>query len=96
FDGIEILSEKSPAIYRRVLHRYDIEPSDFVMVGNSVRSDILPVLELGGHGVHIPYTVTWAHEHVEPDASHAFPVLESISQLPDAVLELSPRPAGQE
>ncbi len=92
FDGIEILSEKSPAIYGRVLRRYEIAPADFVMVGNSVRSDVLPVIELGGHGVHIPYAVTWAHEHVEPDPSMDFPVLESISQLPTTVAGLSPRP----
>ncbi len=95
FAGVEILSEKSPAIYRRVLQRHEIEPHDFVMVGNSVRSDVLPVLELGGHGVHIPYSVTWAHEHVEPDASVAFPVLTSISELPEAVASLSPRRADR-
>lgn len=85
FDGIEILSEKSVDSYRRVLQRHGVEASGFAMVGNSVRSDVLPVIELGGIGVHIPYHVTWGHElDVTGVGSGApdFPVLESISQLP--------------
>ncbi|GEO40827.1 haloacid dehalogenase [Skermanella aerolata] len=66
FDAIEIVSEKDPATYRRVLTRHGIAPERFLMVGNSVRSDILPVLEIGGRAVHVPYHITWAHEHVEP------------------------------
>jgi putative hydrolase of the HAD superfamily len=66
FDAIEIVSEKDPATYRRVLARHGIAPERFLMVGNSVRSDILPVLEIGGRAVHVPYHITWAHEHVEP------------------------------
>ncbi|MFS8137068.1 MAG: HAD family hydrolase [Thermomonas sp.] len=62
FGRIEILSEKDPATYARVLREFDIAPSRFLMVGNSLRSDIAPVLELGGWGVHVPYHVTWAHE----------------------------------
>ena len=62
FGRIEIVSEKDPATYARVLREFDIAPSRFLMVGNSLRSDILPVLELGGWGVHVPYHVTWAHE----------------------------------
>lgn len=62
FGRIEILSEKDPATYARVLREFDVQPSQFLMVGNSLRSDIAPVLELGGWGVHVPYHVTWAHE----------------------------------
>ncbi|MEO6226598.1 MAG: HAD family hydrolase [Thermomonas sp.] len=62
FGRIEILSEKDPATYARVLREFDVPPSQFLMVGNSLRSDIAPVLELGGWGVHVPYHVTWAHE----------------------------------
>jgi putative hydrolase of the HAD superfamily len=50
------------------------------MVGNSVRSDVLPVLEIGGHAVHIPYHVTWAHEHVDHDGT--VPTLDTIAALP--------------
>lgn len=62
FGRIEIVSEKDPATYARVLREFDVAPSQFLMVGNSLRSDIAPVLELGGWGVHVPYHVTWAHE----------------------------------
>lgn len=62
FRRIEIVSEKSAACYRRVLAGFDRTPSQFVMVGNSLRSDIEPVVRLGGWGVHLPYEVTWAHE----------------------------------
>ena len=64
FTGIEIVSEKNAAVYRSVIRRYGVPPDRFVMVGNSLRSDILPVLEAGGHAVYIPYEGTWIHEHV--------------------------------
>lgn len=83
FESIDILSEKSPDHYRRVLDRVGVEPPGFVMVGNSLRSDVLPVLDIGGHGVHIPYGITWGHEQVdgEPDAD-TFHRLERIAELP--------------
>ena len=62
FRRIEIVSEKNAATYRRVLAEFDLPPAQFAMVGNSLRSDIEPVLRLGGWGVHMPYHVTWAHE----------------------------------
>jgi len=78
----EVVSEKDERTYRRILERHGIDPATFVMVGNSVRSDVLPVLALGGHAVHIPYHVTWALEEVEPDPDRAFAVLGSIRELP--------------
>lgn len=62
FQRIEIVSEKSEAAYRRVLGEFKLAPAQFAMVGNSLRSDIEPVLAIGGWGVHMPYHVTWAHE----------------------------------
>jgi putative hydrolase of the HAD superfamily len=62
FSRIEIVSEKDHAAYARVLGECAVAPSRFAMVGNSLRSDIAPVLALGGYGVHVPYHVTWAHE----------------------------------
>lgn len=99
FGGIEIVSEKDPATYGRVLQRRSVEPADFVMVGNSVRSDVLPVLELGGRAIHVPYTVTWALEHPDPSPDNdpgsgsgsdgptgpAFPTIGSIRELPGAL-----------
>jgi putative hydrolase of the HAD superfamily len=68
FTGVEVLSDKNVDSYRRVLARRQISPQEFVMVGNSLRSDVAPVLELGARAVHIPYAVTWSHEEV-PDES---------------------------
>ncbi len=81
FDAVEVVSEKDPATYRRILDRHGIDPARFVMVGNSVRSDIVPVLAIGGRAVHIPYVVTWGHEHAECDEG-AYTVLASIRDLP--------------
>jgi putative hydrolase of the HAD superfamily len=66
FAAIEIVSEKDSATYGRIFRRNGIEPTRFLMVGNSVKSDILPVLGLGGSGIHVPYRITWGHEEAEP------------------------------
>ena len=65
FEHVAVVAEKDPPTYARVARQVGVEPSRLLMVGNSVRSDVLPVLELGGHAVHIPYHVTWAFEHAE-------------------------------
>jgi putative hydrolase of the HAD superfamily len=80
FDDVDIVSEKDEATYRRVLRRFGINPSRFLMVGNSVRSDILPVLAVGGNAVHIPHEYLWAHEHVEGHVE--VPTLTSMAELP--------------
>jgi putative hydrolase of the HAD superfamily len=80
FEHIEILLEKDPATYQRVLRDRAIEPARFCMVGNSVRSDILPVMALGATAVHVPYPLLWELEHVEHDEH--FAELGSISELP--------------
>ncbi len=83
FAAVEILSEKNPDTYGRVLRRHGVAPSEFLMVGNSLKSDILPVLALGGFGAHVPYHLTWEHERVDgpPDHPRFFP-LTSIRDLP--------------
>ncbi|TAN33296.1 HAD family hydrolase [bacterium] len=68
FEGVEILSDKNVETYRSLLSRRGIRPEEFVMVGNSLRSDVAPVVALGATAVHIPYVVTWHHEQV-PDES---------------------------
>ena len=80
FAAVEIVSEKDPDTYRRVLERHGVEPARFVMVGNSVRSDILPVLAVGGHAVHVPYHVTWAHEVADPPAE-GYRRIDSVREL---------------
>jgi putative hydrolase of the HAD superfamily len=81
FERVEIVSEKDPPTYEAILDRMDVTPDRFLMVGNSVKSDVLPVLELGGHAVHVPYVITWTHEVVEEQEPDAFPVLESLTAL---------------
>ena len=68
FLGVEIVSEKNVDSYRRILERRGIKPEEFVMVGNSLRSDVAPVLELGARAVHVPYHVTWHHEHLPEES----------------------------
>jgi putative hydrolase of the HAD superfamily len=91
FEGIHIVSEKDPATYRRVLAAHGVEPTDFVMVGNSLRSDILPVLELGGRGIHVPYHTTWALEEV--DEADLPPGVDRAEGLAGAAALLNPDPA---
>ena len=68
FSGVEILSDKNIDSYRSLLKRRGIKPDEFVMVGNSLRSDIAPVVALGARAVHIPYHVTWNHEQVPEES----------------------------
>lgn len=84
FTGIEIVSEKNVEVYRRVMRRYGVQPARFVMVGNSLRSDILPVLEAGAHAVYIPYEGTWIHEHVAEEhlRDATYHEIRAIRELP--------------
>ena len=86
FEELEIVLEKEPETYAKLLRRLDVSPDRFLMVGNSVRSDILPVMSLGGHGVHVPYHLLWDLEHVEHN--ELFVELDSLAELP-AWLEIA-------
>jgi len=88
FRHIEIVSDKSRENYKSLLQRHRIKPERFLMVGNSLRSDILPVLALGAWAVYIPYAMTWAHELAEPPPSGqpGYYEIEHLGQLP-ALLE---------
>jgi putative hydrolase of the HAD superfamily len=91
FARVEIVSEKDVATYRRVMSETGVAPENFLMIGNSVRSDILPVVELGGYAAHLPYAYTWELEHV-PDADAermGFHELTSIRQVPELLDRLS-------
>lgn len=70
FHHIEIMSEKKEPDFQKLIKHLDIQPSAFVMIGNSLKSDILPVLNIGGTGIHVPYHITWEHEKVEAMISH--------------------------
>ncbi len=87
FGRIEIVSEKDAPTYARLLQEFGVAPSEFVMIGNSLRSDIAPLLELGAWGIHVPYHVTWAHE-AEADVDAAHPrlrVADQAAELPALV-----------
>jgi putative hydrolase of the HAD superfamily len=82
FEHVEIVLEKDPETYAKVLGDRSIDPTRFCMVGNSVRSDILPVMAIGGTGVHVPYPLLWDLEHVDHDHDAHFAELASLSDLP--------------
>jgi putative hydrolase of the HAD superfamily len=83
FKYIEIVSSKTQETYSRILSSHRIDPARFLMVGNSMRSDILPVLELGGQAVYIPHELTWQHEHAEPvrEEHNGFFEIKHITEL---------------
>jgi len=78
FHHIEIMSDKQEADYKKLIKHLDIQPSEFMMIGNSLKSDVMPVLALGGHACHVPYHTTWAHEQVENTIEH-----ENFRELKD-------------
>jgi putative hydrolase of the HAD superfamily len=82
FHHIEIMSDKQESDFMKLIRHLDIQPAEFLMIGNSLKSDVLPVLAIGGHAVHIPYHTTWAHEHVAHDVKHNnFRHVEKITDL---------------
>jgi putative hydrolase of the HAD superfamily len=87
FHAIEILSEKDGPAYERLRRRHGLRWEEFAMVGNSLKSDILPVLRLGGGGVHVPYHLTWAHEHAEEPMRDQprFRRIGRLCELPEAL-----------
>ncbi|MEM7092460.1 MAG: HAD family hydrolase [Actinomycetota bacterium] len=84
---VEVVAEKDPGTYQRILDRHGIDPTQFVMIGNSVVSDIAPVLDIGGYAIHIPYETTWALETATEDlaASERWERLDSIVEVPDVL-----------
>src|SRR5690606_15117156 len=71
FHHIEVMSDKQEKDYSDLVNRLDIRPSQFLMIGNSLKSDVLPVLGIGGHAFHIPFHTTWAHERIDHTVEHA-------------------------
>jgi putative hydrolase of the HAD superfamily len=94
FHHVEIVSEKDELTYAQILRRHGIPPRSFLMVGNSLKSDILPVLALGGAGAHVPYRLTWAAERSEevPGNAGRFFRLQSMRELADVVVKLTGSP----
>ncbi|WP_205656077.1 HAD family hydrolase [Algoriphagus formosus] len=86
FHHIEIMSEKRVEDFAKLIRHLDVAPEDFLMLGNSLKSDILPVLELGAYAIHIPFHVTWIHEQVDHEISHErFHTVENISLAAEVI-----------
>lgn len=90
FRYVEVVSAKTSATYERLLMRHAIAPERFLMVGNSLRSDILPILELGGQAVYIPYQLTWIHESADlPAPGHpGYHQLDQMGLLPELLMQI--------
>ncbi len=90
FEHIEIVSDKTPQSYAHVLQEHGVQPKNFLMIGNSLRSDVLPILELGGNAVYVPYEMTWMHEAAEvpPTGTPGFYQIENLGQLPELIRNL--------
>ena len=86
FKHKKIVSEKNKQTYLNILDDLKIEPRNFLMVGNSFKSDVLPVLEIGGNGVHIPYKILWEHEKIKTsEYSKKYIKLDKISDLTSVI-----------
>jgi putative hydrolase of the HAD superfamily len=82
FHHIEIVSDKTEVQYQKLVKHLDVKPEEFLMVGNSVKSDILPVLNIGAHAFHIPFHTTWVHEEVKEPVEHPrFRLLSSATEM---------------
>lgn len=97
FHRIEVVSEKDTGTYARVLRELNVPAAEFAMIGNSLRSDIEPVVALGGWGIHMPYHITWAHEaeHAIAEGEPHMLQVEAARELPGALLRLSVVAAGR-
>jgi putative hydrolase of the HAD superfamily len=88
FHHIEVMSDKQELNYEKLLGRLDIKPHEFFMIGNSLKSDVLPVLGIGGHAVHIPFHTTWEHEIVSHKVEHPnFRTMDKISDVLQILLK---------
>jgi putative hydrolase of the HAD superfamily len=91
FTYVEVVSRKDRATYEEILDTHGIDPEAFVMVGNSMRSDIVPIAEMGATAVHVPYETTWAHEEVPEERLRdlGYHTLASIEQVPGLLADLA-------
>ncbi len=82
FHHIEVLSDKTELDYEKMLGRLDIQAKDFLMIGNSLKSDVLPIINIGGYGIHVPYHTTWEYEKIDFEIEHEnFLALSNIKEV---------------
>jgi putative hydrolase of the HAD superfamily len=90
FAGVEIVSDKTASVYAAIFARHGTPPDHVAMVGNSLKSDVIPVLAIGGYGVHVPHQTTWALEHADaPLDDPRFFALTDLAGLPDLVKNMA-------
>lgn len=87
FRFVEVVSHKTPAVYSAILSQQGVDADRFLMIGNSLKSDVIPVAEIGGWAVHVPAALTWSHEHADLPAriQHRTFELTSLDRLPDVI-----------
>ncbi|WP_305972463.1 MULTISPECIES: HAD family hydrolase [unclassified Mameliella] len=88
FDGVEIVSDKQPDTYARIFGALPGGTGASMMVGNSMKSDVVPAIEAGAWGVHVPHDLAWALEHAEPPEAPRFRTLTDLGDLPGLVHEI--------
>ncbi len=89
FHHIEVMSDKTEIDYQKMLGRLDCKAEDFLMIGNSLKSDVLPVLNIGGHAIHVPYHTTWEYEKIDFEIEHPnFKAIENINEILE-ILEIN-------
>jgi putative hydrolase of the HAD superfamily len=90
FADVRVVTEKDRQTYQTVVNQRNIEPPEFLMVGNSLKSDIIPVLETGGHAIHVPYETTWELEHVPESEARRYEYHQAatIREVPDLIARL--------
>jgi putative hydrolase of the HAD superfamily len=91
FECVEIVSEKKPQTYKNILSKYKLKPERFLMVGNSMKSDIIPALSIGAHAIHIPAEIHWSLDHlpVSQVKEYEYHEIEHMGQLPDMIRKIS-------
>ncbi len=95
FSAVEIVSDKTEATYARILGAMEVEPDAFLMVGDSLRSDVLPALKLGAFAAHVPHDWAWAHEHAEVPIDHPrYLRLDALTELPERLARLQAEAAA--
>ena len=87
FRYVEVVSHKTPEVYSAILSRHGIDPNRFLMIGNALRSDVLPVVDAGGWAVHIPAALSWSHEHADlpPHVHGRYFEVAALDRLPDVI-----------
>jgi putative hydrolase of the HAD superfamily len=89
FEGVEIVSDKKPQTYVKICNRYGGTTARTAMIGNSIKSDVLPMIAAGGYGVYVPFEILWAHEHEEvPAYTPRFYAVKDLSEVVGLVMAL--------